>query len=408
MLKSDNPPAMENLNLKLKFVESIEEIGREHWNALTGIDNPFTRYEFLHALETTGCTNTKTGWTPMHVAVYWQDDKLNLEAQMDGSPVAVLPLYMKNNSWGEYVFDWSWANAYESHGISYYPKFLTAVPFTPSVGHRVFIGESMISAKEELIGFIFRQIKDRAKELNVSSWHVLFPTEPEAEALVNEGMLRRSGTQFQWENRDYSSFEDFLTTLNSRKRKSIKKERKKVHAAGIEFRRTEGCEISGAQWEEFYVFYQSTYLVRGQQGYLSQSFFREIAQSMPDQLLLINASKEGQDIAAALFFKNSQALFGRYWGSAADYEFLHFETCYYQGQDYAIEHSIRLFDSGAQGEHKIQRGFEPIFTHSAHWLAHPSFSDAIGNFLKEEKPHIERYKASAETLLPFRNTEEKT
>lgn len=397
--------------LALKFVKSIEEIGAQQWNALAGTENPFTRYEFLHALEKTGCTNSRTGWAPFHIAVYEAlGESVKPPNQDVGAPIAVMPLYLKDNSWGEYVFDWSWANAYQSHGLNYYPKFVTAVPFTPSVGQRLFVSDSRIAvdAKGRLSRFIAEEIKKKAQELSVSSWHVLFPNKPEAEDLARCGMLSRIGTQFQWNNRNYASFDDFLLALNSRKRKSIRKERKRVKDSGITFLRTEGEEISSERWEEFYRFYQSTYLMRGQQGYLTLEFFKELGRTMPEQLLLINAVQDGNDIAAALFFKNSDSLFGRYWGSVADFEFLHFETCYYQGQDYAIEHGIKLFDSGAQGEHKIQRGFEPIFTHSTHWLAHSGFADAIDNFLQEEKPHIEQYKASADKLLPFKTVEDES
>ncbi|MFK7863422.1 MAG: GNAT family N-acetyltransferase [Pseudohongiellaceae bacterium] len=390
-------------NLEVKFVESIEDIGLVQWNSLTGIENPFTRYEFLHALETTGCTTAQTGWAPLHLAVYKKRQHSGEQPTENPAPLAVLPLYVKDNSWGEYVFDWSWANAYQNHNLNYYPKLVTAVPFTPSVGKRLFISSTEELKEETLLAFIVKKIKEKALTLEASSWHVLFPVKTEAEGLHSAGMLSRRGTQFQWRNRHYRSFDEFLSTLNSRKRKSIRKERKRVQDVGITFRRTEGLDISEAQWEEFYGFYQSTYLMRGQQGYLSSDFFKRLAEVMPEQLLLINASKEGRDIAAALFFKNNEALFGRYWGSDADYQFLHFETCYYQGQDYAIEHSIGLFDSGAQGEHKIQRGFEPVVTHSTHWLAHPGFAEAVENFLKEESLHVDQYKASAETLLPFKN-----
>lgn len=394
--------------LALKFVDSIEEIGCDQWNGLTGTENPFTRYEFLHALEKTGCTTARTGWTPFHVVVYQASDEDHRETDPPPKePLAIMPLYLKDNSWGEYVFDWSWANAYQSHGLNYYPKFVTAVPFTPSVGQRVFTADSMTGADESgrINKIIVEAVKRKAEAQSVSSWHVLFPTELESEELAQLGMLSRVGTQFQWTNRGYRDFEDFLSVLNSRKRKSIRKERKRVQDSGITFLRTEGGDISPERWEEFYGYYQSTYLMRGQQGYLSLEFFKQLGRTMPEQLILINAVQNGINIAAALFFKNTDSLFGRYWGSGADYEFLHFETCYYQGQDYAIEHGIRLFDSGAQGEHKIQRGFEPIFTHSSHWLAHPGFADAIDKFLKEEKPHIEHYKDSADKLLPFKITE---
>jgi len=389
----------------LRFVSSIEEIGRERWNALTGTSNPFTRYEFLHALETTGCTTAQSGWQPYHAVVYGgtEGNEGTGESDEDFPPVlAVMPLYLKTNSWGEYVFDWSWANAYQSYGFDYYPKFVTAVPFTPSFGRRIFIAQSQGQAA--LLNLIVEKTREKAEVLGASSWHVLFPLEEEYESLSELGLLTRIATQFHWQNRGYGNFDDFLNDLNSRKRKSIRKERKQVSEQGIRFRVTEGDAISDEQWADFYLYYQTTYLTRGMQGYLKRTFFKTIAKTMPEQLFLVNAVKDGRDIAAALFFKNEEKLFGRYWGCRNEYQFLHFETCYYQGLDYAIEHGLQIFDAGAQGEHKIQRGFRPVTTYSNHWIGNPGFSDAIANFLREERPHILGYQRDASSLLPFRNS----
>lgn len=400
------------------FVSSIEEVGLERWNSLTGTRNPFMRYEFLHGLETTGCTTAESGWQPYHAVVYLnslEDNHLpatqvseSSQAQGIGlnensTVIAVMPLYLKTNSWGEYVFDWSWANAYQSYGFEYYPKFVTAAPFTPSFGKRIFID----SAQDYplLLNFLVEKIKEKAEFIGVSSWHVLFPEKEEHEALTAHGILNRIATQFHWHNRNYTSFDDFLNDLTSRKRKSIRKERRQVSEQGIRFRVTEGEAISEEQWVDFYLYYQSTYLARGMQGYLKRSFFRTVAATMPEQLFLVNAVKDDKDIAAALFFKNEEKLFGRYWGCRSEYQFLHFETCYYQGLDYAIEHEIKIFDAGAQGEHKIQRGFRPITTYSNHWIANTAFSDAIANFLDEERPHIIGYQQEASSLLPFKNND---
>ncbi len=378
---------------QLEFADSIEAIGTAAWNGLVGTENPFMRYEFLHALEKSGCTTPESGWRPHHVLLY-SDDGTNRHIQ------GVVPLYLKSNSWGEYVFDWSWANAYENHGLKYYPKFVTAAPFTPSAGNRVFLSPQI--QREQALQLIVSSVRERAQSLGASSWHVLFPTADEHAELSNLQLLPRIATQFHWRNHDYASFDEFLTTFNSRKRKAIRKERKHIREQGISFRRTEGAAISEQQWSDFYLYYQSTYLLRGMQGYLTQQFFETIAESMPEQLMLISAHQDGQEIAAALFFKNADTLFGRYWGCRSELQFLHFETCYYQGLDYAIEHGQRTFDSGAQGEHKIQRGFEPVTTYSNHWLAEPAFSRAVADFLQQEKPHIEAYKREAAKLLPFR------
>lgn len=381
---------------ELTFTDSISEIGAADWNLLSGTDNPFTRYEFLHGLEATGCTAHETGWKPMHVWVRRRKAPSNGVS----TTVAVMILYFKTNSWGEYVFDWSWANAYKSHGFSYYPKFVTAAPFTPSIGQRVFICPT--ANRPEVLNFIIDKIKDKAELLGASSWHILFPLEKEHEELAQLGVYARIGTQFHWYNKDYETYEDFLAALNSRKRKSIRKERQQIKNQGITFRFTEGAEISYRQWADFYLFYQSTYLMRGMQGYLEKEFFLLVGESMPEQLFLVNAVLDDQDIAAALFFKNSEKLFGRYWGCRKEHQFLHFETCFYQGQEYAIRKNLKSFDSGAQGEHKIQRGFEPIYTFSNHWIANQGFADAIKSFLKEESSHIHRYRAEAKSLLPFR------
>jgi predicted N-acyltransferase len=381
--------------LDLKFVDSIATIGAEGWNSLAGIENPFTRYEFLWALEKTGCTTQATGWEPHHVAVYSgpADDE---SSQL----VAVMPLYQKTNSYGEYVFDWSWASAYQNYGLNYYPKFVSAVPFTPSHGTRLFTGNSV--NRDDIAKLVFDELKNKAESIEASSWHILFPTEEESKLFETGGIPARTACQFHWFNRDYSSFDDFLATLNSRKRKNIRRERKKVAERGTRFETLNGADISPEHWNTFYQFYQSTYMMRGMQGYLSQDFFAELAQLMPEQLFMIAALDGHKMIAAALFFRNNEKVFGRYWGSAQDYQFLHFETCYYQGQEYCIEHKLQSFDSGAQGEHKIQRGFEPITTYSNHWIANEGFSQAINKFLDEERSHIEQYQTEAATLLPFK------
>ena len=382
--------------LTIDFVESIEEIGSEIWNGLAGIDNPFTRYEFLHSLESTGCTTDDSGWKPYHILVTESD----VQTQSGRRAIAAMPLYLKNNSWGEYVFDWSWAEAYTRHGMNYFPKFVTSIPFTPSVGTRILIKEGI--DKLAVARLIFEKVQLKAEALGASSWHILFPKEEEHKLFNSIGISARVATQFHWYNNSYSSFSDFLASLNARKRKAIRKERKQIEDEGIIFRQTDGADISEPQWSDFYLFYQTTYLARGMQGYLDIEFFRKIGETMPEQILLINAVQDHRDIAAALFFKSKDSLFGRYWGSRVEQQFLHFETCYYQGQEYAIENNLAVFDSGAQGEHKIQRGFEPIYTHSNHWIADQNFSRAIRNFLEEERGHIDQYKIQAESLLPFK------
>ena len=381
--------------LDLKFLDSISSVGAEDWNKLAGIENPFTRYEFLWALEKTGCTTDKTGWAPHHAAVY-----AGLENEEPSELVAIMPLYQKTNSYGEYVFDWSWASAYQNYGLNYYPKFVSAVPFTPSHGTRLFTADS--ANRSDIVKLIFDGLKRKVKSIEASSLHILFPTAEENQLFEKIGITARTACQFHWFNRGYSSFDDFLATLNSRKRKNIRRERQKIAERGTRFETIAGSSITAEHWNIFYEFYQSTYMMRGMRGYLSLNFFTELGQEMPGQLFMIVALDGNKMIAAALFFRNSEKLFGRYWGSSQDYQFLHFETCYYQGQEYCIQHKLKSFDSGAQGEHKIQRGFEPIITYSNHWIANEGFAQAINNFLDEERPHIERYQREASSLLPFK------
>jgi len=380
--------------LRIRFLDSIEEIDQPSWNILAGDASPFLRHEFLRALENTGCTSRETGWQPYHVAVWDSRDSL----------LAVMPLYQKFNSYGEYVFDWSWADAYRANGLSYYPKFLTAIPFTPSVGPRILVSEQ--TEINDVTDAVAEAVLGRAEELGISSWHVLFPTEAESELLAIAGLKSREGSQFHWFNRGYRSFDDFLAALNSRKRKNIRKERQAVARQGIQFSIVEGRDIDERLWKHFYAFYQSTYMMRGMQGYLSEEFFFRIAQLMPDNLFLVLAKLDQQIIAGALFFRDERKLYGRYWGSLEDFQFLHFETCFYQGIDYCISHGLQQFDAGAQGEHKIQRGFEPIRTLSSHWIRHPTFSRAVDDFLERERLHVSRYRAEASKLLPFKKSDQ--
>jgi len=346
------------------------------------------RHEFLLALEETGCVCAATGWQPHHLLV-----------SQGGSVVAVMPLYIKHNSRGEYVFDWSWADAYRQHGIRYYPKLVTSVPFTPSTGPRLLVAPG--SEAQPLISAAYAAVIAEANRLGASSWHLLFPGEQESARFVGAGMRQRIGCQYHWHNRDYRSFDDFIATFSSRKRKNLRKEREAVFSAGVEFTRFNGHTITPSMWEQFYQFYQHTYHVRGQQEYLSLEFFVRLGRVMPDHLLLVVASHAGRPIAAALSLQDDHTLYGRYWGSREDYQFLHFETCYYQGLEYAIEQGLKRFDSGAQGEHKIQRGFEPVITYSNHWIADKAFDDAIREFLISEANYVRDYSVEASKGLPF-------
>jgi len=372
------------------FLDSIADISATEWNALVNSSYPFLQHEFLLSLELSGCANYRNGWQSKHLVVSDVDHKL----------VALAPLYVKSHSMGEYVFDWSWADAYHRHGLNYYPKLLSAVPFTPAVGPRICLAQGQ--DEHALLAFIVNSVKELGQQIQASSWHILFPEKTCSDLLEQEGLQQRTGCQYQWFNKGYKDFAGFLESFNSRKRKNIKKERRSVAQNDISFEWLEGADISAEHWQHFYRFYQNTYLVRGRSAYLNLPFFLELGRLLPQQLLLVLAKKSTRYLAGALFFKDASTLYGRYWGCDEEWQFLHFETCYYQGLDYCIAHGFGRFDSGAQGEHKIQRGFEPVFTYSNHWVSHPEFSAAIHHFLQEEKQHMDQYQQYAEELLPFK------
>lgn len=380
---------MSSAPFTIRFLPRIADVDAAQWNALVGASYPFIRHEFLLALEQSGCVNARAGWQPLHALV-----------ERDSTLLACMPLYAKTNSMGEYVFDWSWADAYSRHGLDYYPKLLTAIPFTPCAGPRLCVDSS--TSLDLVLPPLQEAIERLAEERAASSWHVLFPEPELRDKLGAAGMQLRSGCQYQWFNAGYRDFEQFLGTFSSRKRKNLRKERLRVSEAGIDFEVLEGAAITDEHWQRFFRFYRSTYVVRGRAPYLNVDFFVRLGQGMPERLLMVLARKEGEYIAGALFFKGSDTLYGRYWGCTEESQFLHFETCYYQGIDYCIRHGLQRFDSGAQGEHKIQRGFKPVHTWSAHWIRHPDFARAIARFVQEEERHIEAYVAQAREFLPFR------
>lgn len=375
--------------LTITTCESIEDIGQAQWETLAGRANPFLRYEFFAALEQSGCTTAETGWQPQHLVI-----------RSGEAIVGVAPAYLKTHSMGEYVFDFAWAEAYQRHGMAYYPKLLIAIPFTPSRGPRLLMDPDIRAGLRtgDMPGLLDSLIADLA----VDSWHLLFPDVADQTLLHQENELHRIGCQFHWHNRDYNSFDDFLGMLTSRKRKAIRKERRQVADQGITFTRYHGRDISDQVLSMFYVFYQATYLKRGQRPYLNKTFFEQIRERLPEHLTLIMAVHEGQMIAGSLFMSGEDTLYGRYWGCLDEYNFLHFETCYYQGIELAIERGLSRFDAGAQGEHKLIRGFEPVITHSWHDVVQPDFREAIANFVKEEAHHVRGYADQALEALPYR------
>jgi predicted N-acyltransferase len=316
-----------------------------------------------------------------------------------------MPLYLKHHSYGEYVFDWGWADAYRRHGLQYYPKLLTAIPFTPSQSARLLTADPRLLA--DLLQPVVEAVKQFAEKVGASSWHLLFPDQASSVLLDHTTLIRREACQFHWYNNAYETFDDFLNTCSSRKRKTLKKERTDVARQGFMFERLTGEQLTTEIWDQFYAFYQNTYQVRGQYGYLTREFFTVIHQLLADQVFLIMVRHETQPryLAGAMFLKDKNTLYGRYWGCQQDYQNLHFETCYYQGIEICIAEGLGRFDAGAQGEHKLRRGFEPVTTRSYHWIKHPQFSDAIRDFCNEEQQHNQTYVTAAVAKLPFKHIE---
>lgn len=389
-----------NQQYKHQFLTSIKQVNRKQWNAIVNNNYPFARYEFLSALELSESTNKKTGWEPRHLIIK-SDDKIN-----NANIVAIVILFIKDHSYGEYVFDFQWANAFHHSGLEYYPKLLTAIPFTPATGPRVFIKDDLYDL--EFVQYINQLVVSYCEENKLSSWHVLFPEKKLSEQLANIkpkkiSLFQRTGVQFHWENNNYQSFDDFLMHCRIKKRKNIKRERKQVYDSGLEISTIEGSEISFDFWQDFYRLYQMTYLKRsGQSGYLTASFFDLLHETMSEKIIVSVAKKKNKIIAAAFFLKSDSVLYGRYWGCLEEYNFLHFELCYYQGIEYCIKHKLERFDAGAQGEHKIARGFTPIETYSNHWVANPDFSMGLERFVNEEKPYVKQAINHYKKQLPFK------
>ncbi|WP_296943067.1 GNAT family N-acetyltransferase [uncultured Massilia sp.] len=381
------------MNYRTHIASSLSDIGPEAWDGLVALQDdptPFLSYAFLHALHASGSAAPETGWQPQFIVLYEDDGGGERLA-------AALPLYVKGHSYGEYVFDWAWADAYARNGLAYYPKLLCAIPFTPVSGARLLARDD--AARAALLDVLLSV--QQASE--VSSTHVLFPPEAEARRLAGAGFLLRSGVQFHWENPGYASFEDFLATLEQKKRKNIRAERRKVREAGVALRRVRGRDATDDDWRFFTRCYRRTYAEHHSSPYLNLDFFRRIGRAMPDNLLLVLAERDGAPIAAALVVYDATTLYGRYWGALEHVPCLHFETAYYQPLEFCIEQGIRTFEGGAQGEHKMARGFLPTRTWSAHWLRHPSFADAVERFLEREAGGIDDYIDELNDRSPFKS-----
>ena len=372
--------------MTVEIVSTLAEIDPAQWNRLSG-GNPFLRHEFLHALHESGCASDRTGWSPRYLAAFDDKDKHRLTGAM--------PLYVKSHSRGEYVFDWAWADAYQRHGLDYYPKLLCAIPFTPVSGPRI-LAESDLIAQA-----LASHVLDVARESNASSLHCLFPTPSETQRFAGLGMMVRHGVQFHWVNEGDVNFEQYLARMNHTKRKKIKQERRKVSDAGITFRWLEGTAISEDDWAFFARCYTRTYREHHNTPYLSLDFFQRIGNSMPENLLLIVAERDGRRIAASFNVRSADRLYGRYWGALEHHPMLHFEACYYQTIEYCLARGLAVFEGGAQGEHKMARGLLPVQTSSVHWLAHPQFAEAVEAFLKREKQGVAHYIDELREHTPF-------
>jgi predicted N-acyltransferase len=384
--------------LTLRVVAALSEVEAQAWDAcagtLDGRGNPFVSHAFLSALEESGSATAERGWLPQH---------LLLEAG-DGTLLGAVPLYLKGHSFGEYVFDWGWADAYERAGGTYYPKLQSSVPFTPVTGPRLLSrpGTDRAAVSEALIG----GLGELTKRHEVSSLHVTFPEREEWERLGEAGMLTRTGLQYHWHNRGYGSFDDFLGTLVSRKRKAIKKERRKVAESGLTLRALVGSEIGERHWDAFHRFYLDTIDRKWSRPYLTRDFFFLLGERLAEQVCLIVAEDGDEVVAGALNLIGEDALYGRNWGCAEDYKFLHFEACYYQAIDFAIARGLARVEAGAQGEHKIQRGYLPVETYSAHLIPDPGFREAVADFLRRERRAVAHELAALEDFSPYRREHE--
>lgn len=383
--------------MKAQWFNRVDQIGEANWQAAIGETRyPFAQYAFHQALEQSNSIGDGTGWYPEYLLVSDDDDQ----------PLAIAPTYLKTHSQGEFVFDWAWADAYQRYGMEYYPKRVWAVPFSPVTGGRLFShldpnGEDAEFAN--LYPALAKVMTEANQERHFSSWHLLF-TKPEHADLFrhDKTLLQRISCQFHWFNRDYRDMDDYFSHFSSRKRKAARKERNKVVQQGVTLTRTLGNELTSAEIDFFYLCYQSTYAKRGQQGYLTREFFGLLADTMGEQILLVQAYREGEAIAASWCFFDNHSLYGRYWGCMEEVDCLHFEACYYQGIEFCLEKGLQHFDPGTQGEHKIARGFEPVFSHSVHYIAHQGFRDAIGNFCEEEAQAVREYHQDTHALLPFK------
>jgi len=374
--------------LRVQIHNAIGAIPASEWNRLVRDNNPFLRHEFLYAMERHGCVDEAFGWLPRPVTL-WEGDRL----------VAAMPLYEKHNSYGEFVFDQAWADAYRRAGLSYYPKLVAAVPYTPATGQRLLALPGQESA---LWPVLLQTALELAKTLRASGVHWLFPAAEEQRFLHDQALITRHDCQYHWPNRGYRDFDAFLSTLTAKKRKNIRQERRRVCDAGVHLRRLDGHSASAEDWQTFTRFYNRTFEEKWGMATFNLPFFQEVAAKLPGQVLLVLAELDGEDIAGALMYRSDSRLYGRHWGAMAEVNSLHFEACYYQGIEYCIEQGISVFEPGAQGEHKLSRGFLPVCTQSSHWIADPRFQGPIADFTDHERAAVADYIEQMSVRSPYK------
>jgi len=371
-------------------IQQIKDIPAEEWNRIAGTGNPFLRYEFLAALEQHHCVGEHHGWLPRHIAAYDDDNKL----------AGLVPLYLKDNSYGEFVFDWAWADAWHRAGKPYYPKLVAAIPFTPATGPRLLVHP--LAERARVVKSLVEAALALTEQTGSSSLHWLFTDKRDTDTLVEQGFMRRTGCHFHWSNQHYHNFDDFLSRLTSRKRKKIRRERRHVEEAGIQMEIVHGRDATEEQWHSMHYFYRTTFEKKSGMPTLSAGFFHEISRTMGDQVVLVFATHQGKAVAGAIMLRGDDALYGRHWGCLQEFHSLHFETCYYQGIEYCIEHGLSLFEPGAQGEHKISRGFLPTLTWSAHWIRDDDFRPVIERYLLQEHELVIDYYNELSETSPFK------
>lgn len=388
---------MHHRPLTISFIQSLDDVSASEWNDCAGVGNPFVSYEFLSALECSKSVGDQTGWMPYHMVV-------RESAEEDDQPIkACMPLYLKSHSYGEYVFDHGWADAFERAGGHYYPKLQASIPFTPATGPRLLVNPSCLPDEQPLMkSALIDGLAQITEKMGLSSAHVTFLNNDDVAAAEAGGFLIRHDQQFHWQNKRYSSFEDFLDQLSSRKRKQIRKERKTVAKSDIQIETLTGSAIKDHHWDAFFQFYIDTGARKWGQPYLTREFFDKIGQTMGKRIILFMCSRGDRNIAAALNFLGDDTIYGRQWGCIEDHPCLHFEACYYRAIDYAIEHGLKCVEAGAQGPHKLARGYEPVKTTSAHYIANPSFRDAVDQFLDQERRGVSADVEYLASRTPFK------